>query len=142
MTPYLHNRRLSGGEDNPDNQRSNQEENNNKKMNTETDEFKMDRELVAEKHQCIVDWQNINRSFGLSNAQVEERLSQFGRNELTPPKRTHPVKKYLKKLFGLFNSMLILSGILGFILYIIDSSDLQNVLTFSITYHEPLLITH
>ena len=83
---------------------------------------------MATKLQVDVNFENIQQSRGLTDAQIKERLERDGRNELSPPKKTHPVIKFLKKLFGLFNLMLIVSGILGFILYIIDSSNLENVL--------------
>lgn len=82
---------------------------------------------VADKLQVAVNFTNIPQSHGLSDQQVKERLERDGRNELSPPKKTHPAIKFCKKLFGLFNSMLIVCSILGFILYIIDSSDPQNV---------------
>lgn len=93
----------------------------------DTAEHRLDPPQVAAKLQVDVNFDNIVQSRGLTDAQVQERLQRDGRNELSPPKKTHPVIKYLRKLFGLFNLMLIVSGVLGFILYIIDSSDPQNV---------------
>lgn len=93
------------------------------------DEHLLDPEQVAERYGCQIDFDNIARSAGLSEAVAAERLARDGKNELSPPKKLHPVLKYLKKLFGIFNSMLLVSSILAYILYIIDSSDLSNVHT-------------
>jgi sodium/potassium-transporting ATPase subunit alpha len=128
LTPYLNS---STSQPSPARHQTNTTKDDSLKdqtmSNGEVGEHMMDPEEVAQKFGLRVDFQNIARSTGLTNEQVRVRLERDGRNEMSPPKRTHPVIKYLKKLFGLFNLMLIVSGILGFILYIIDSSDLQNV---------------
>lgn len=122
LTPYLNRSSAVLVDDNKENSDS---KNN---MDTHTlPEHQLDPVQVAERYQVDVNFDDIPRSRGLTVSTVMERLLRDGRNELSPPKKTHPLIKFLKKLFGLFNLMLIVSGILGFILYIIDSSDLQNV---------------
>lgn len=70
------------------------------------------------------------KSEGLSSSEAEARLLKNGKNEITPPKRTPLIIKYLHALSGIFNVMLLVSGILAFILYAIDSSDNSNVCLF------------
>ncbi|CAG8532596.1 3994_t:CDS:2 [Paraglomus occultum] len=57
---------------------------------------------------------------GLSTAEAEKRLAEQGPNVLTPPKKTHPVIKYLECLFTLFNILLIVAAIFQYILLAID----------------------
>lgn len=64
---------------------------------------------------------------GLSDEEVAERLAQYGRNALTPPKQESAWVKYFKKVAGLFNLLLILAGVLAIILYFLDSSEPVNV---------------
>ncbi|KAJ3416269.1 hypothetical protein HDV05_002559 [Chytridiales sp. JEL 0842] len=59
-------------------------------------------------------------STGLSVAEAAKRLEENGPNMLTPPKRKHPFLKFLEILLGLFNLLLIVSGILSFIILAID----------------------
>ena len=47
-------------------------------------------------------------------------MQETGPNILTPPKRRHPILKYLDCVASLFNLLLILAGILDYILLAID----------------------
>ena len=82
---------------------------------------------MAAKFACAIDWDNIAASAGITEQAAQERLKTDGRNELSPPKRVHPAIKFLRKLFGLFNSMLIVSGILSFCAFAADSTQWVNV---------------
>lgn len=125
LTPYLMpNNTSENMNDNSDSQQTQQ----TKETTVHTiDEHLLEPEQVAERYNCRVNFLSVPQSQGLTEGLVKERLARDGRNELSPPKKTHPAIKYLKKLFGIFNSMLIVSSILGFVLYIIDSSDPSNV---------------
>ncbi|KAJ3080309.1 hypothetical protein HK102_003144, partial [Quaeritorhiza haematococci] len=59
-------------------------------------------------------------SKGLDNTEASRRSEQYGPNVLTPPKKKHPIVKYLECLSQLFNLLLILAAILLFILLGID----------------------
>jgi sodium/potassium-transporting ATPase subunit alpha len=65
---------------------------------------------------------------GLTSDEAKLRLEKNGRNALSPPKKRSPFLKYLDKVCGLFNLLLILAGILAIILYFLDSSEPVNVL--------------
>ncbi|KAI8903615.1 hypothetical protein EDD86DRAFT_272276 [Gorgonomyces haynaldii] len=60
-------------------------------------------------------------SEGLSAQEAVTRLSKFGPNALTPPKKKNAILQFLEYLMGLFNVMLLISGIACYILYGIDS---------------------
>lgn len=55
------------------------------------------------------------------------RLEKNGPNALTPPPKKSPVLVFLRLLLAPFNVMLIVSGVLSFILYAIDSSSTVNL---------------
>jgi sodium/potassium-transporting ATPase subunit alpha len=50
-----------------------------------------------------------------------------GLNAISPPKKKSPWLLFLKHLAGLFNLLLIISGVLSFILFAIDPSSMVNV---------------
>jgi hypothetical protein len=51
---------------------------------------------------------------------------------LSPPKKRHPILKYLDSLTSLFNLLLILAGVLEYVLLGIDFKDnFQNVSVFA-----------
>lgn len=91
------------------------------------DEHLLEPEEVAARYGCRLSAQDVLRSGGMDETLARARLERDGRNELSPPKRTHPAIKYLKKLFGLFNAMLLLCGVLSFVIYAVDTSDPSNV---------------
>jgi sodium/potassium-transporting ATPase subunit alpha len=59
-------------------------------------------------------------SKGLTAQQAANVLAATGPNILTPPKRRHPILKYLDCVTSLFNLLLIVAGILDYILLAID----------------------
>ncbi|KAJ3038936.1 hypothetical protein HDV00_012766 [Rhizophlyctis rosea] len=59
-------------------------------------------------------------SAGLTEAEAAKRLQDNGPNQLSPPKKRHPVVQFLHHLAGLFNVMLLLSGVAAYILLGID----------------------
>ena len=71
---------------------------------------------------------DLKLSLGLTSEVADERLQLEGQNALTPPKKKPLWMLYLLHFTQLFNVLLIISGILSFILYAIDSSTNTNVL--------------
>ena len=57
---------------------------------------------------------------GLSTAEAKERLEKYGPNCLSPPKKKHPLIQFIEFLMGLFNVMLLVSGIAAYVTYAID----------------------
>lgn len=75
-------------------------------------------------------------SKGLTAQQASDLLLKNGPNMLSPPKKRHPLLMFLDHLLGLFNLMLLISGIGCYIIYAIDP-----VANFSNVYIGAILIT-
>lgn len=54
---------------------------------------------------------------------------KYGSNKLPEPKRKHPVLIYLTYLSNLFSIMLIVSGLLSFVVFILNTSNYTSVLS-------------
>ena len=78
-------------------------------------------EGVCERYGVSVDKAAPVKSTGLSIETARQRLIDNGPNILAPPKRKHPIFKFFDCLKNLFNILLIVSGVLCFILYGIDT---------------------
>ncbi|KAI9208474.1 uncharacterized protein BJ171DRAFT_488991 [Polychytrium aggregatum] len=87
------------------------------------DEHNLTLPQVCERYTTSVDETKPRNSQGLSNDTVVKRLEEFGPNVLSPPKKKHPIIRYLEMLAGLFNVMLIVAGVATYVLYIIDPID-------------------
>jgi len=75
-----------------------------------------------------VDLRQPQKSPGLTTEEAAKRLQEHGPNTLTPPRKRHWILKYLDRLLGLFNLLLIASGILTYVVYAIDPvNSSQNV---------------
>lgn len=74
---------------------------------------------------------DLKLSLGLSAEMASDRLQLEGPNALTPPKKKSLWMLYLLHFTQLFNVLLIVSGVLSFILFAIDSSTNTNVNAFS-----------
>ncbi|KAJ1561048.1 hypothetical protein HK405_005089, partial [Cladochytrium tenue] len=74
-------------------------------------------------------------SGGLSSETAAQRLIENGPNMLSPPKKRHPFLKFLDILMGLFNLMLLVSGVAAYIILAIDPAD-----NFQNTYVGAILI--
>ncbi|KAJ3345512.1 hypothetical protein HDU91_007326 [Kappamyces sp. JEL0680] len=59
-------------------------------------------------------------SAGLSSSESEARNLTYGLNQLSPPKKDHPIVQFLKFLAGIFNLLLLICGIVAYIVYAID----------------------
>ncbi|KAI0657213.1 aminophospholipid-transporting P-type ATPase [Cubamyces menziesii] len=62
-------------------------------------------------------------STGLSTDEAKARLSRYGPNILTPPKKKSALRKYWDCLMTMFNILLIIAGILEYILLGVDYKD-------------------
>ncbi|KAI9345029.1 hypothetical protein BDR26DRAFT_818675 [Obelidium mucronatum] len=71
---------------------------------------------VATKYNVSIDASKPQDSQGLTAAEAAKRLAENGPNQLTPPKKRHWLLRFLDILLGLFNLMLIISGIACYIL--------------------------
>ncbi|KAI9358903.1 hypothetical protein DFJ73DRAFT_135213 [Zopfochytrium polystomum] len=84
-------------------------------------------EEIQAKFETSFNTQKPAESAGLSAAVAAKRLQENGPNSLTPPKKRHPFLKFLDLLFGLFNLMLIVSGIAAYVILAIDyANNSQN----------------
>jgi sodium/potassium-transporting ATPase subunit alpha len=98
------------------------------KKHVDIDEHLMPHLAVAERYETRINMEKPAESLGLTDQKAEQLLREHGLNQLTPPKKRHPILKYLKCLSSLFNVLLILAGILEYILLGINYKDnFQNV---------------
>ncbi|KAJ3318730.1 hypothetical protein HDV06_007055 [Boothiomyces sp. JEL0866] len=59
-------------------------------------------------------------SEGLSTEEAKKRLETDGLNQLSPPKKVHPVIQFIMYLMHVFNVMLWVSGIVAYIVYAVQ----------------------
>lgn len=115
------------------NRRKREKEEERKHVNI--DEHLMPHLEVAERYKTRINREKPAESLGLTSQQAGQLLQEHGLNQLTPPKRRHPILKYLDCLSSLFNVLLILAGILEYILLGINYKD-----NFQNTYMGAILI--
>ncbi|KAI9002514.1 hypothetical protein DFJ74DRAFT_695887 [Hyaloraphidium curvatum] len=98
-------------------------------------EHLMTPEEVAAKYSTAINLTTPAQSPGLTTAEATKRLVEYGPNALTPPKKRHPILRYLDFLSGLFNVLLIGAGVLSYIVYAVDpANNFQNVYTGAILF--------
>ena len=98
------------------------------KKNVDIDEHRMSPQEVADRYNTRINLEKPSDSRGLTSQESEQLLLDHGKNFLTPPKKRHPILKFLDYLRSLFNLLLILAGILEYILLGINfKSNFQNV---------------
>jgi sodium/potassium-transporting ATPase subunit alpha len=98
------------------------------KKHVNIDEHLMPHLAVAERYETRINMERPAESLGLTDQKAQQLLREHGLNRLTPPKRRHPVLKYLDCLSSLFNVLLIFAGILEYILLGVNYKDnFQNV---------------
>ena len=103
-------------------------EKEDEKKHVNIDEHLVPHQDVAERYKTSINMEKPGQSFGLTGQQAEQLLHEHGPNILTPPKKRHPILKYLDCLTSLFNLLLILAGILEYILLGISfKNNFQNV---------------
>ncbi|AEO68317.1 uncharacterized protein THITE_125028 [Thermothielavioides terrestris NRRL 8126] len=84
-----------------------QRQQEHEKKHVDIDEHLMAPEEVAAKYSTRINLAKPAESLGLTTQQAEDKLREHGRNVLTPPKKRHPLLKYLDYLTSLFNLLLI-----------------------------------
>ncbi|KAK3376562.1 hypothetical protein B0T24DRAFT_656487 [Lasiosphaeria ovina] len=82
------------------------------KKHVDIDEHLMPHADVAERYRTSINMKKPRDSLGLTTQQAEELLREHDPNILTPPKKRHPILKYLDALKSLFNLLLIFAAIL------------------------------
>ncbi|KAI8620439.1 hypothetical protein BC830DRAFT_1099211 [Chytriomyces sp. MP71] len=75
---------------------------------------------VATKYAVSIDTTDPAKSFGLTEIEAAKRLKENGPNALSPHKKRNAFLRYLDVLLGLFNVMLLVSGIASYILLAIN----------------------
>ncbi|KAJ3078622.1 hypothetical protein HDU99_000469, partial [Rhizoclosmatium hyalinum] len=90
-------------------------------------EHKLSIAECAAKYSVSVNETKPQNSQGLTAAEAAKRLLEYGPNCLTPPKKRHWILRFLDILSGLFNVMLIVSGVACYILLGINyAANYQN----------------
>ncbi|KAF4636901.1 hypothetical protein G7Y89_g1176 [Cudoniella acicularis] len=87
------------------------------------DEHLLGHQEVADRYHTNINLDKPAESLGLTTHQAEQLLQEHGPNILTPPKKKHPILKFLGYLTSLFNMLLIVAGCLEYILLGIDFKD-------------------
>ncbi|KAH6576032.1 hypothetical protein BASA60_004692 [Batrachochytrium salamandrivorans] len=101
---------------------------NKQEQHVDVNEHLLSLEEVEKKYTVSVDAVKPTVSKGLSPEEATKRLEQYGPNQLSPPKKRHPFLRFLDHLLGLFNLMLLVSGIAAYILLAIDPvGNKQNI---------------
>ena len=89
------------------------------------------KELELDVHKVTPDelykrWKVTDPSRGLTAAQAQKNLEEFGPNALTPPPTTPEWIKFCQNLFGGFAMLLWIGAILCFIAYSIQASAFEE----------------
>ncbi|KAF6263646.1 hypothetical protein COO60DRAFT_1698701 [Scenedesmus sp. NREL 46B-D3] len=92
----------------------------------EVDDHMVTPEEVAERYNVAVDWKNIGGSKGLTTQQVKELQAKHGLNQLTPPKSTPEIIKFLLQFTNPLMALLLVAGALTFMAYGIQSPRDKN----------------
>lgn len=91
--------------------------------NEDIHEHKLDFAGVADAFKTSFDAKDPGRSFGLASEEAKARLAKDGPNILTPPKKKSALRKFLDRLFTMFNILLMVAGVLEYVLLGIDFKD-------------------
>ncbi|KAI8980239.1 hypothetical protein BDB01DRAFT_907035 [Pilobolus umbonatus] len=75
---------------------------------------------VASMYNADICLKKASESKGLTSQQAMNIIAERGLNILTPPKKRHPILRFIDSLVQLFNLLLLLAGILNYILLAID----------------------
>jgi hypothetical protein len=85
----------------------------------------MDVDELVKKYQTGIDLEKPQKSKGLAPQIAERLLKEYGPNTMSPPKTESAIVQWLRCILNMFNVLLIVSGVLCYLLLIIDPS--QNV---------------
>lgn len=91
------------------------------------DEHQMSISDVLARYGTVFNAVHLQQSYGLSSGDCSNRLLQFGSNQLTRTAETSSIALFLQHLLGLFNLMLIVSGLLSIVLFILDTHSMMNL---------------
>ncbi|CAA7265292.1 unnamed protein product [Cyclocybe aegerita] len=83
-------------------------------------EHKLSFERLEDTLKTHFDVKDPAQSFGLTTHQAKQRLQENGPNVLTPPKKRSAFRKFLNRLFTMFNILLMVAGVLEYVLLGID----------------------
>jgi sodium/potassium-transporting ATPase subunit alpha len=102
-----------------------------KKEETKVDitEHLLSIEELEAKYNVKINRTKAAESPGLSHEEATKRLQEYGLNQLTPPKKKHPIMIFIQHLFNLFNLMLLVAGVAAYIIFAGDPKEnFKNVL--------------
>ncbi|KJA21119.1 hypothetical protein HYPSUDRAFT_42489 [Hypholoma sublateritium FD-334 SS-4] len=83
-------------------------------------EHRLDFDGLVDELKTNISTKDAGQSHGLASDEAKARLQRDGANVLTPPRKKSALRKFLERLFTLFNILLICAGILEYILLGID----------------------
>eukprot|EP00882_Tetradesmus_deserticola_P004148 GHRQ01004382.1.p1 GENE.GHRQ01004382.1~~GHRQ01004382.1.p1 ORF type:complete len:221 (+),score=74.72 GHRQ01004382.1:384-1046(+) len=92
----------------------------------EVDEHMVSPQEVAQRYNVAVDWKNVGGSKGLTSQQVKELQAKHGLNQLTPPKSTPEIIKFLLQFTNPLMALLLVAGALTFMAYGIQTPRDKN----------------
>jgi sodium/potassium-transporting ATPase subunit alpha len=88
--------------------------------NLDIQEHKLPLDAMADTFKTNFNTKDPGHSLGLTAAEAGRRLQQDGANVLTPPPKKSALRKFLERLFTMFNILLMVAGVLVYILLGID----------------------
>ncbi|KIM49561.1 hypothetical protein M413DRAFT_59017 [Hebeloma cylindrosporum] len=98
-----------------------------KEKNIDITEHQLGFHALVDMLKTNFDVKDPGHSFGLTADEAKSRLQRDGPNILTPPKRKSALRKFLERLFTMFNILLMVAGVLEYVLLGIDfHANFQN----------------
>ncbi|KAG6876964.1 hypothetical protein C0993_011578 [Termitomyces sp. T159_Od127] len=95
--------------------------------NVDIQEHRLSFSKIAETLNTSIDTKDAANSYGLTTAEAQARLQRDGPNVLTPPQKKSALRKFLDRLFTMFNILLMIAGVLEYVLLGIDfKANFQN----------------
>ncbi|KAH9483613.1 Sodium/potassium-transporting ATPase subunit alpha-4 [Psilocybe cubensis] len=90
------------------------QEKKSEEAHVDINEHQYDFDALSEALKTNFDTKDPGQSFGLTSDEAKERLKRDGPNILTPPKKKSAFRKFLERLFTMFNILLIIAGLLEY----------------------------
>ncbi|KAG6876171.1 hypothetical protein C0992_000604 [Termitomyces sp. T32_za158] len=95
--------------------------------NVDIQEHRLSFSKIADTLNTSIDTKDAGNSYGLTTAEAQARLQRDGPNVLTPPQKKSALRKFLDRLFTMFNILLMIAGVLEYVLLGIDfKANFQN----------------
>ncbi|KAF9557188.1 aminophospholipid-transporting P-type ATPase [Agrocybe pediades] len=82
--------------------------------NVDIHEHQLNFERLQDELKTAFDTKDPGQSFGLTSDEAKARLKKDGPNVLTPPKKKSAFRKFLERLFTMFNILLMIAGVLEY----------------------------